>query len=185
MTGRDLANRQTGKVYGQIIIQMTEEEFAAIVGRTKKIVLSAVRKHLAARFSYAIDDVAQETYLRGYRHLAGSWFRNESSIESWLYAIARNESLRMNKKLVREEEKAEKAAVHLNDNPHEDLLDDPGHLNRLIGGLPEKYRDVMTLKVRGMTELEIANQLGINTGTVKSRFARGKEMLQKISGEVI
>jgi DNA-directed RNA polymerase specialized sigma24 family protein len=43
----------------------------------------------------------------------------------------------------------------------------------------------MTLKVRGMTELEIANQLGINTGTVKSRFARGKEMLQKISGEVI
>ena len=111
MTGRDLANRQTGKVYGQIIIQMTEEEFAAIVGRTKKIVLSAVRKHLAARFSYVIDDVAQETYLRGYRHLAGSWFRNESSIESWLYAIARNESLRMNKKLVREEEKAEKNGV--------------------------------------------------------------------------
>jgi RNA polymerase sigma factor, sigma-70 family len=165
---------------------MTEVEFAAIVGRTKRIVLSAVRKHLAARFSYAIDDVAQETYLRGYRHLAGGWFRNESSIESWLYAIAKNESRRMNKKLAREEEKAEKAAEHLNENPHKDLLrDDTEHLDSLIGGLPEKYRDVMTLKVRGRTEHEIASRLGINTGTVKSRFARGKEMLQKNSGEVI
>jgi RNA polymerase sigma-70 factor (ECF subfamily) len=165
---------------------MTEEEFVAIVGRTKKIVLSAVRKHLAARFSYAIDDVAQETYMRGYRHLAGSWFRNESSIESWLYAIARNESLRMNKKLAREEEKAKKAAEYLNENLHEDFLqDDTGRLNILINGLPDKYRDVMALKIRGRTENEIACQLGINTGTVKSRFARGKEMLQKNLGEVI
>jgi RNA polymerase sigma-70 factor (ECF subfamily) len=163
---------------------MTEVEFAAIVGRTKSIVLSAVRKHLATRFSYAIDDVAQETYLRGYRHLAGGWFRNESSIESWLYVIAKNESLRMNKKLAREEEKAEKAAEHLKENPHKDLLrDDKGHLDSLIGGLPEKYRDVMALKVRGRTENEISRLLGINTGTVKSRFARGKEMLQKISRE--
>jgi RNA polymerase sigma-70 factor (ECF subfamily) len=165
---------------------MTEAEFAAIVGRTKKIVLSAVRKHLAARFSYAIDDVAQETYLRGYRHLTGGWFRNESAIESWLYAIARNESLRMNKKLMREEEKAEKAAQQLNENPHEDLLRvNKENLDSLISGLPEKYRNVMTLKIRGKTENEIARQLGINTGTVKSRFARGKEMLQKIAGEVI
>jgi RNA polymerase sigma-70 factor (ECF subfamily) len=165
---------------------MTEIEFAAIVGRTKKIVLSAVRKHLAARFSYAIDDVAQETYLRGYRHLAGGRFRNESSIESWLYAIARNESLRMNKKLAREEEKAEKAAERLNEHPHEALSrDDTEYLDRLIDRLPEKYREVMVLKGQGMTEHEIAGRLGIHTGTVKSRFSRGKEMLQKISGEVI
>jgi RNA polymerase sigma-70 factor (ECF subfamily) len=164
---------------------MTELEFAAIVGRTKKIVLTAVRKHLAARFSYAIDDVAQETYLRGYRHLAGGRFRNESSIESWLYAIARNESLRMNKKLAREEEKAEKAAERLNEHPHEWFSrDDTEYLGRLIDRLPEKYREVMVLKGQGMTEHEIAGRLGINTGTVKSRFSRGKEMLQKISGEV-
>jgi RNA polymerase sigma-70 factor (ECF subfamily) len=174
------------KVKSQVIIQMTEVEFAAIVGRTKKIVLSAVRKHLAARFSYAIDDVAQETYLRGYRHLTGGWFRNESSIESWLYTVARNESLRMNKKLMREEEKVKKAAEHPNEIQHDDFLqNDTEHLDSLIGGLPEKYKDVMMLKVRGKTENEIASQLGINTGTVKSRFARGKEILQKISGEVI
>jgi RNA polymerase sigma-70 factor (ECF subfamily) len=165
---------------------MTDTEFAAIVGRTKKIVLSAVRKHLAVRFSYAIDDVVQETYLRGYRHLVRDLFRNESSIESWLYAIARNESLRMNKKLVREEEKAEKAGERQNENPREELLrDDVEYLNGLIDRLPDKYREVMILKGQGMAEHEIAGRLGINTGTVKSRFSRGKEMLHKISGEVV
>ncbi|HOT46847.1 MAG TPA: RNA polymerase sigma factor [Spirochaetota bacterium] len=165
---------------------MTESEFAAIVGKTKRIVLAAVRKHLAVRFSFAIDDVVQETYLRGYRHLAGGRFREESSIESWLYAIARNESLRMNKKLMREEEKTRKAAderqLAMNTGP---VAEDAISLELLIGRLPEKYRAVMTLKAQGLSERDIADTLGITTGTVKSRFSRGKEMLQKLSGEVV
>ncbi len=42
---------------------MTEREFAEIVGRTKKVVLSAIEKNLASRFYHSIDDVVQETYL--------------------------------------------------------------------------------------------------------------------------
>ncbi|MBN1495966.1 MAG: sigma-70 family RNA polymerase sigma factor [Spirochaetes bacterium] len=165
---------------------MTDTEFAAIVGRTKRIVLSAVRKHLAARFSYAIDDVVQETYLRGYRHLAGGLFRNESSVESWLYTIARNESLRMNKKLAREEEKAEKAAARQREaEPVRFTPEDAALLDGLLARLPEKYRDVMALKSQGMPEEEIALRLGISKGTVKSRFSRGKEMLQRLSGEAV
>ncbi len=40
---------------------MTESEFTEIVSSTREIVLSAIEKNLAERFSYAIDDVAQET----------------------------------------------------------------------------------------------------------------------------
>ncbi len=164
---------------------MTENEFAAIVGRTKKIVLAAVRKHLAVRFSFAIDDVVQETYLRGYRHLADGRFREESSIESWLYAIARNESFRMNKKLSREEEKAEKAAEErelsmIGDDENDEIIS----MDMLLERLPGKYKDVMALKAQGMAEKDIARALGITTGTVKSRFSRGKEILRKLSGEV-
>jgi RNA polymerase sigma-70 factor (ECF subfamily) len=165
---------------------MTDIEFAAIVGRTKKIVLSSVRKHLAARFSYAIDDVVQETYLRGYRHLSGGMFRNESSVESWLYAIARNESLRMNKKLGREEEKAERVAEHQKEEePARFSSEDVALLEVMMGRLPEKYREVMALKAQGLPEDEIARRLSISRGTVKSRFSRGKEMLQRISGEAV
>ncbi len=165
---------------------MTEIEFAAIVGRTKKVVLSAVRKHLAVRFSFAIDDVVQETYLRGYRHLTGGRFREESSIESWLYAIARNESFRMNKKLSREEEKAEKAAEEQELSMNGSYLtEEVISLDLLIDRLPEKYRGVMAMKAQGISEKDIACALGITIGTVKSRFSRGKEMLQKLSGEVV
>ena len=164
---------------------MTEIEFAAIVGRTKKTVLSAVRKHLAARFFHAIDDVVQETYLRGYRHLAGGKFRNESSLETWLYAIARNESLRMNDRLAREEAKAVREADRrMSLVTDRSSADDVISLEVLLDRLPEKYRAVVALKSEGYSEQEIAMRLNINTGTVKSRFSRGKEMLQKLSGEV-
>jgi RNA polymerase sigma-70 factor, ECF subfamily len=166
---------------------MNDTEFAEIVGRTKKIVLAAVHKHLAARFSHAIDDVVQETYLRGYRHLVQGKFRHESSLESWLYAIARNESLRMNGKLAREEEKARKEAERrIGGVPDPCFTEESGHLGlaAMLDRLPEKYRSVVALKAQGITEREIARQLSINEGTVKSRFSRGKEMLQKLSGEV-
>jgi RNA polymerase sigma-70 factor, ECF subfamily len=164
---------------------MTELEFAAIVGQTKKTVLSAVRKHLAARFFHAIDDVVQETYLRGYRHLAGGRFRNESSLETWLYAIARNESLRMNERLAREEVKAEKEAARwMSLERDRNAPDDAIALDGMLARLPAKYREVVELKSQGYSEQEIAGRLKINTGTVKSRFSRGKEMLQKLSGEV-
>jgi RNA polymerase sigma-70 factor, ECF subfamily len=164
---------------------VNEIEFASIVGTTKRTVLKAVRKHLAARFSHATDDVVQETYMRGYRHLSSGKFRNESSIESWLYTIARNESLRMNRKLVREEEKAEKSAEQLTYRPEQIFYEEHINLGKLIDRLPEIYRQVVMLKVQGLSEVEIASQLKINEGTVKSRFFRGKELLQKLTEEAV
>lgn len=165
---------------------MNELEFASIVGKTKKVVLRSVRKHLAARFSYATDDVVQETYLRGYRHLSIDKFRNESTVESWLYAIARNESFRMNKKLAHEEEKAMRSAERqMQQQPNPFLQEEHIHLGMLIDRLPEVYREVMKLKAQGVSEMEIASMLRIHEGTVKSRFFRGKELLQKLSEEPV
>ncbi len=165
---------------------MNETEFAALVAETKKTVLSAVRKHLAARFSHAIDDVVQETYFRGYRHLAAGKFRNESSVGSWLYAIARNESLRMNARLAREEEKQRKAAEEMRDrDPAPPSREEEwGRLEGLVARLPDRYREVVALKIQGVPELEISVRLGIRAGTVKSRFSRGRELLQRLAGEV-
>ena len=87
-----------------------EHDFAEIVERTKGVVLSAISKTLDAEFSSHIDDVVQETYLRAYKSLQKEQFKNNSSIETWLYTIARNESLRMNEKLVRERQKSENLA---------------------------------------------------------------------------
>jgi len=156
---------------------MNEREFADIVGRTKKVVLSAIEKNLASRFYHSIDDVVQETYLRAYSSLTKGKFRGESSIDTWLFSIARNESLRMNDKLMREERK-EKKLIEA-DNLSENYADDNiTLLQENIMKLPEKYGSVLSLVSLGYSLNQISDKLGLNIGTVKSRIARGKKIIQ-------
>ncbi len=155
---------------------MNEREFADIVGRTKKAVLSAVEKNLASRFYHSIDDVVQETYIRAYSSLTKGKFRGQSSINTWLYSIARNESLRMNEKLLREERKEKKLidADDLTVNYEDDSI---ALLQENILKLPEKYGAVLSLVSLGYSLNQISEKLGLNTGTVKSRISRGKKIL--------
>jgi RNA polymerase sigma-70 factor (ECF subfamily) len=158
---------------------MTEKEFADIVHRTKRIVLSAIEKNLSPQFYHAIDDVAQETYIRAYRGLEKNSFRGDSKIETWLYKIARNESLRINQKLMREEEKIKKAAesdfVFMHNPAKEEVISLHEHLILL----PEKYRSVLMLVSQGLNINDISQKLGIRPGTVKSRASRGKKIIHE------
>lgn len=158
---------------------MNEREFAEIVKRTKKTVLSAIVKNMAPRFYHAIDDVAQETYIRAYNGLIKNSFKGDSSLETWLYKIARNESLRMNQKLLREEEKARKASERNSAAVQEPDPGDTAYLLEHITLLPEKYRSVLTLASRGFNISDISQKLGIRPGTVKSRTSRGKKIIHQ------
>ena len=157
---------------------MNEREFAEIVKRTKKTVLSAIEKNMSPRFYHAIDDVAQEAYIRAYNGLAKNSFRGDSSVETWLYKIARNESLRMNQKLMREEEKALKAQSNLRLVQKPDS-GDTAYLHDHLKLLPEKYRSVLTLSSQGFNINDISQKLGIRPGTVKSRTSRGKKIIHE------
>jgi len=168
--------------------QIEERDFSEIINDTKGIVLSAIEKNLSPRFSHAIDDVAQETYLRAYKSLTADKFRGESALSTWLYTIARNESLRMNKKLAREEEKAQKSGLYLikeQEEAHSRDEEDLDILKNKISLLPEKYRDILSMMTTGKNIKEIAEKLNIRPGTVKSRASRGRKMLKDIIMEDI
>ncbi|TGK09589.1 RNA polymerase sigma factor [Leptospira selangorensis] len=170
---------------------MGEAEFSRFVEETREIVLAAVSRYLYERFAYAIDDVAQETYLRAYKALQKGQFRGDSKLTTWLYTIARNESIRMNENLMREETKAEKAGKRSEEDSRsfafdKELPEDREDLptwekaKLWIGNLPEAYRSVIQYYLSGYSEKEIAEVLGVPAGTVKSRAARGKEMLRRM-----
>ncbi|MBN2401380.1 MAG: sigma-70 family RNA polymerase sigma factor [Spirochaetes bacterium] len=166
---------------------MDDKEFAGIVNSTKPIVLSAIKKHLDSHYFHSIDDIVQETYLRAYRSLLKNSFRGDSSMETWLYAIARNESLRMMKKINREEMKVRKKAQKMDEmalkkqaEERDDVNIKKIDLKRTISILPEKYRRVMELVSLGFSEKQIADELSLKKGTVKSRIFRGKFLLQRI-----
>jgi RNA polymerase sigma-70 factor (ECF subfamily) len=51
-------------------------------------------------------------------------------------------------------------------------------------GLNEKHKEVLILRnVKNLTYDEIAQQLEISVGTVKSRIARARESLRSLLGE--
>ena len=167
---------------------MDDKEFAEIVKNTKAVVLSAIKRHQAVRFYHAIDDTAQETYIRAYRALTKKNFRAQASMETWLYAIAKNESLRMTRKLEREEEKLRNAFKEptfcgrgIWFSKTEDIKAKTVDAWNLIKVLPEKYKAVVELNALGLTENQISERLSIKRGTVKSRLSRGREIMQKMA----
>lgn len=158
-------------------------DFATIIAETKRPVLAAIRRYLDGRFAYAIDDVAQEVYLRAYRALSKGNLREPASLRSYLYTIARNEALRMNARGEREEKKAER---FLNARREKLVLSADSVGTRLMTGevaealahIPEHYAQVVRLSMLGFSAREIVEKLQIRPGTVKSRLSRGLALLR-------
>ncbi|MCB1158106.1 MAG: RNA polymerase sigma factor, partial [Leptospiraceae bacterium] len=150
---------------------------------TKKYVLSAIRTYIQVEYLDYIDDIAQETYLRAYKALMQGKFKEESKLSTWIYSIAKNETIRLNQKMNREFKKTERLKEEVREEIEENystfsLLG----LKSIWKEVPIKYREVLSLSYKGKTEKEIAGTLSIQKGTVKSRMHRGKEILQRLLG---
>ncbi len=164
---------------------MTSQDFTRIVAETKRPVLAAIRRYLDLRLSHAVDDVAQEVYLRAYKALTKGKLRDQTKLRSYLYTIARNEALRMNEKYAREEMKSEKLLVLKRDTEAlQQSASSP--LERFdktvvdaIDTLPEHYANVVKLSLLGFTSKEIVSKLAVKPGTVKSRLSRGLQILRQ------
>jgi RNA polymerase sigma-70 factor (ECF subfamily) len=113
------------------------------------------------------EDVVQETWIRAVRQLQN--FRWESSLRTWLSAIALNlsrETLRKRARAALEElpDHLAVASATIRDGDRVDL-------ERAIARLPEGYRTVLVLHdLEGYTHEEISRHLQIAVGTSKSQL---------------
>ena len=162
---------------------MTEKEFSMIVSGTKRAVLGAIRQHLSPYLYEWIDDVAQETYLRLYRHLEKKG-QNDSpeTIQSLAYVIAKNESFRMNQKMGRVTiagEQVERMAETLTDTTTIDNQHTKETLSAALSVLDDELAPVVSMTAEGYTTNEIASAMNIPPGTVKSRLYRARKKLKE------
>lgn len=163
--------------------QQLVDDFSDIVEKSKPIVLTAIVKTLSVNYHDYIDDVAQETYLRAYKTLMKNGFSYQSSITTWLYAIARNEARRFNQKMAREEKKREKIEEHFFVEDKISSVTEIADINLLLAKIPEKHREILELVLGGMKNFEIAEALNIPDGTVKSRLNRAKASIKNLARE--
>ena len=168
-------------------------EFSKLVRETKASVLSAISRTLNPDYAHMIDDIVQETYIRAYNSLKKNKFRFESSINTWLYTIAKNESLRLNAKLnkqkniekeldeslIRTQQTPYGIANQYGDHDHTDISGKLDLVNKIIHQLPTKYKNVMELDILGLKDWQIAEKLKISLGTVKSRNSRAREKIRQ------
>lgn len=118
----------------------------------------------------AAEDVLQETLLRAWRH-PDVLVNGRGSVRAWLLTVARNLVIdQARARNARAAEVAENPAVEPAVGDHAGGVVDSIVLAEALDGLSEEQRAVLVhLYFRGRTVREAADELGIPTGTVKSR----------------
>jgi RNA polymerase sigma-70 factor, ECF subfamily len=114
-------------------------------------------------------DVAQETWIKAWRGLAG--FRGEAALATWLTRLARNAAADHLRRLGVRRATAERASGPPSVAPSLDAVEDREELRQALGGRPAAQRRVVRLRHELDLRLEeIALVLGVPEGTVKSRL---------------
>lgn len=131
------------------------------------------------------DEATQETFMRAWR--AADRYDPARPIAPWLMTIARRTAL----DVIRSESRPTRGGHE----PEQDLvLDPPGieqvwevwELKSALGSLPVEERDVVWFShFLGMTHPQIADQLGVPVGTVKSRSSRAHRRLASLLSHII
>ncbi|MDQ2857940.1 MAG: sigma-70 family RNA polymerase sigma factor [Candidatus Eremiobacteraeota bacterium] len=154
------------------------DAFGELVGRYRAPVV-----RLAYRMTHDADeakDIAQDAFLRAYRRLPE--FHADRPFSRWLFVIARNASLDAIRRRRRATALAAKGEVLAVEPGPEDLAlrnDEALRVRTALGALSPKYRDVLELYYgRGLRYREIAVELDIPIGTVKTYISRAKRRLR-------
>lgn len=173
--------------------QGDESAFLEIMERYQAKILSVTQGLLHNRAD--AEEITQDTFVRAHRNLAG--FRGDSSLATWLHRIAVNLARNRYWYFFRRRRHAtlsldcpvgQDANTPLSDLISADIADPARTSSReefselvasCIDSLEAHHKEVLILRtIQDHSYDEIAAQLGINVGTVKSRIARARETLR-------
>ncbi|MCW5935336.1 MAG: sigma-70 family RNA polymerase sigma factor [Fimbriimonadia bacterium] len=142
---------------------------------------------LAYRLVGALDaeDVTQEIFVRIYRGLRH--FREQSSLNTWVYRIAVNACHEWNRKRRAPEVPLEDewmTGIDLPDPEHEAIQNVIwSNVENALESLDEKHRTIIVLhELQGLTYGEIAGAMELPVGTVKSRLHYAMRALRERLG---
>ena len=161
----------------RVLVDDDQHAFGELVRRHQSAVRGLLRQLTRTDLALA-DDLAQDTFVRAYRHIRS--FRGEARFSTWLYRIAYNcfrEDARRRKELVGIDEEQLQAEA-------DPQAVDPGlrhDLMHALNLLPLRERSAVLLCCQnGLTHDEAARVLDIPLGTVKTNVLRGREKLKKM-----
>ncbi|MCF8011941.1 MAG: sigma-70 family RNA polymerase sigma factor [Clostridiales bacterium] len=136
------------------------------------------------------QDLAQNAFIKAYRSLSG--FRNEADFGTWLHRITVNLSLNEKRKkkaelsldnpVQTEDGEMQRLVVSDGDTPEEafEKKEFRGLVHTALKNLSSEHRTILVLReMQDYSYEEIADVVGCNLGTVKSRMSRARKALKK------
>lgn len=138
--------------------------------------------------SHAADDVLQEVMLAIWNK-AQSYNPNKAAISTWIFTIARYKYIDRLRRESRHQTDSDDLDLKPSDAPiaDDDVLQDQRQnaVQAAIASLPADQQSVIFLSfIKGLAHSEIAEQLGLPLGTVKSRIRRAFARLREELGEI-
>ena len=145
------------------------------------------------------EDLVQETYLRAFRFI--DKFEPGTNLKAWLFKILTNTFINQYRKAARQPQVgyleddeefylyrkvSEPGSPPLSESAEEAALNQLGQqqIIEAIDRLPDPYRVAIVLvDIEGFSYKEIAEMTRVKVGTVMSRIARGRKMLQRLLGD--
>jgi RNA polymerase sigma-70 factor (ECF subfamily) len=160
----------------RVLVDDDQHAFGELVRRHQSAVRGMLRQLTRTDVALA-DDLAQETFVRAFKHIRS--FRGEAKLSTWLYRIAYN--------CFREDARKRKELVGVDETQWQSELDpqtvDPALRHDLMHALkllPLHERTAVLLCCQqGLSHDEAAKVLDIPLGTVKTNVLRGREKLKK------
>ena len=178
------------------------------VTETNKAFEEEALQHLDALYRTALrmsrnredaEDLVQETYLRAFRFI--NRFEPGTNLKAWLFKILTNTFINQYRKAARQPQVdyleddeefylyrkvREPGSPPLSESAEEAALSQLGQdqIIEAIESLPDPYRlAIVLVDIEGFSYKEIAEMTQVKVGTVMSRIARGRKMLQHLLGD--
>ena len=152
-----------------------ESLYRANVGRVYAVCLRMLKNPSSA------EDLTQEAFVRAWTKL--HTYRGASAFSTWMHRLTVNLVLSELRTQGRKKERlmTADALTRLESAPSSGRPDLRADLRNAIAGLPEGARKVFVLhEVEGYRHDEIAEMLGVASGTTKAQLHRARRLLREV-----
>jgi len=163
------------------VLAGSAEAFTELVERYQKLVASVAWRYGVGR--QEIEDVVSEVFFKAYSNL--SMYKPEHPFATWLYRLAANHVVDHGRRRRRDALQDELPEQLMDPKPGADLRSEERErataVHTALQRVKPRYREVLFLVyIEGFKVDDAARELGLPTGTVKSRLMRGREALGKV-----
>lgn len=181
-----MTHEEEAEIIRQVLDGNTDAFESLVIENRKNVYNLALR--MTGNEQDALD-ISQEAFLKAFSGLSG--FRGKSRFSVWLYRLTYNlciDLLRKNSRanvvpLFTETDDGEEISVEIPDSavlPESELEKKEliRAINDAVNGLsPERRQVILLREISGLSYSEIAQVLGVNEGSVKSRISRARKQI--------